>query len=183
MNTKANSVTMKRTNLGLVTWRKCNAGIVLLMSSFACTAVWADTPEPIPASAPTMSQVVERVKVRQAAFKEVEDTLEQVDDGLDGDETDWVAIKHYSDNLVLQGQILVAAFPLYSVEPETDDTRAKTKIWQNPDKFKKLMAELTLSFAQLQQASIEKNITLAEQGFEQADGTCRSCHMSYRSLW
>lgn len=177
MQAKIHRTKERQNSLGRARNHKITATVALLVASLFGPVALADS------NSVTTKQVIERVKVRQAAFEKVEDTLELVDDHLDGEDTDWTKIKAYSDELSRQGQILVAAFPLETSEPETDDTRAKAKIWQQPNKFKSLMAELTLGFTQLQQASEQQDVRLAEQAFKQADGSCRSCHMSYRSLW
>jgi cytochrome c556 len=38
-------------------------------------------------------------------------------------------------------------------------------------------------FQALYQASLKQDIDAAEQGLEQAQDTCNSCHRSYRSRW
>ncbi|MFS1495331.1 cytochrome c [Vibrio lentus] len=45
------------------------------------------------------------------------------------------------------------------------------------------MLQMNQGFTELQQASIEQDLSNAERGLDAANNTCRACHRTYRSRW
>ncbi|RJX66556.1 cytochrome c [Vibrio sinensis] len=133
----------------------------------------------IPSLVQAHSQAVEEaaIEARQNAFTEIEIQLEQTEQIIDEDNTDWENLESLSKALQKHSQTLAVSFPIGSLE----NSRANADVWSKPEKFNMLMQQMDAGFQQIYQASQEKDAILAEQGVEQANDTCRACHRSYRS--
>lgn len=119
------------------------------------------------------------IEQRQQAFTLIEKYTESLEDELDKTELDWNAIA--SGSLILTAS--VEQLPERFLLRNHQDGRAKAAIWDKPEKFNALMQELQSGIAQLGVATSAKNREQAIKALEQTQGTCRSCHMGYRSLW
>ncbi|CCO48043.1 putative Cytochrome c556 [Vibrio nigripulchritudo SOn1] len=119
------------------------------------------------------------ITIRQEAFELIEKQTDQVAALLRKRETDWQAVLEVSEQLAENSAMLKDAFP-----PESQaGSKAKDSVWTKPEKFHSLMHDFGEGYATLLSASKEQNLSLAEQGLNQAEKTCRACHRSYRSRW
>ncbi|MCW8833619.1 MAG: cytochrome c [Colwellia sp.] len=121
----------------------------------------------------------EEIEKRQDTFSAIEELSESLEDELDEDAPNWEMVEQQSLKLVEHTKSLDSLFSPESAE----DSRARTAIWDNPEKFDRLMAQLNSGFQQLNHASRNRDIEAAQAGLEEAQDTCSSCHRSYRSLW
>ncbi|MCC4817667.1 cytochrome C [Vibrio lentus] len=118
------------------------------------------------------------VNNRQHAFSSIEEVSKQVDSELNNSDVDWLKVGELSDMLVEHGTVLNGSF----AEGDTGG-KAKKEIWSKPEKFNQLMLQMNQGFTELQQASIEQDLSKAERGLDSANNTCRACHRTYRSRW
>lgn len=131
---------------------------------------------PLTAIAQDFSQ---QITERQNAFEGIESTSKLVSKTLNGGDTDWSKLESQSQKLANHSHALLTLFP----QGSHVDSKAKPEIWSKPDKFNQLLTQMDQGFQDLYQASQNKDIKMAESGFESAQDTCRSCHRSYRSRW
>ncbi|MBL1415542.1 MAG: cytochrome c [Moritella sp.] len=120
-----------------------------------------------------------KIEARKTAFSGIETGLESVDDLIDGRNTDWQEMINVSQTLVTHGNTLETAFPSGSKE----GSKAKSDIWDKPEKFNSLLNKMVVSFDQLSLASQNEDSKMAKNALKQAESTCRNCHRSYRSRW
>ncbi|UPR56124.1 cytochrome c [Vibrio sp. ED004] len=120
----------------------------------------------------------EVVNNRQQAFSSIEKLNKQVSSELGNRNTDWKKVEELSESLVEHGIVLNSSFS----ESDTGG-KAKETVWSKPEKFNQLMLQMNQGFAELQQASIEQDLSKAERGLDAANNTCRACHRTYRSRW
>ncbi|WP_299131394.1 cytochrome c [uncultured Vibrio sp.] len=130
-------------------------------------------------SVPVMAiAATEAVNNRQQAFSSIEKLNKQVSSELGNRNTDWKKVEELSGSLVEHGVVLNSSF-------SESDTGGKVKetVWSKPEKFNQLMLQMNQGFTELQQASIEQDLSKAERGLDAANNTCRACHRTYRSRW
>ena len=120
----------------------------------------------------------EAVNNRQQAFSSIEKLNKQVPSELGNRNTDWKKVEELSGSLVEHGIVLNSRI----AESDTGG-KAKETVWSKPEKFNQLMLQMNQGFTELQQASIEQNLSKAERGLDAANNTCRACHRTYRSRW
>ncbi len=120
-----------------------------------------------------------QIKTRQQAFETIEQSLERAEDIADSRDPNWQQLSKLSGELIELGNTVKNAFPKGSHK----SSRAQTDIWEEPVKFNALMTQLNNGFITIANGSHNKNINEIEQGIEQAEDTCKSCHRGYRSLW
>ena len=120
----------------------------------------------------------EAVNNRQQAFSSIEKLNKQVSSELGNRNTDWKKVEELSGSLVEHGVVLSNSFS----ESDTGG-KAKEAVWSKPEKFNQLMLQMNQGFTELQQASIEQDLSKAERGLDAANNTCRACHRTYRSRW
>ena len=120
----------------------------------------------------------EAVNNRQQAFSSIEKLNKQVSSELGNRNTDWKKVEELSGSLVEHGIVLNNSFS----ESDTGG-KAKETVWSKPEKFNQLMLQMNQGFTELQQASIEQDLSNAERGLDAANNTCRACHRTYRSRW
>lgn len=119
----------------------------------------------------------EIIEARQAAFQTVEENTDAIAAALRGSEIDWAALATLSAQLVEQTLLLQTAFP----QGSTEDSKARTSIWENPDKFKEQLAKLDASMNQLNTAVLAQNQSGASDTIKEGLTTCKACHRSYRA--
>ena len=130
-------------------------------------------------SVPVMAiAATEAVNNRQQAFSSIEKLNKQVSSELGNRNTDWKKVEELSGSLVEHGVVLSNSFS----ESDTGG-KAKEAVWSKPEKFNQLMLQMNQGFTELQQASIEQDLSKAERGLDAANNTCRACHRTYRSRW
>ena len=130
-------------------------------------------------SVPVMAiAATEAVNNRQQAFSSIEKLNKQVSSELGNRNTDWKKVEELSGSLVEHGIVLNNSFS----ESDTGG-KAKETVWSKPEKFNQLMLQMNQGFTELQQASIEQDLSKAERGLDAANNTCRACHRTYRSRW
>ncbi|WP_261885520.1 c-type cytochrome [Vibrio pomeroyi] len=120
----------------------------------------------------------EVVNNRQQAFSSIEKLNKQVSSELGNRNTDWKKVEELSESLVEHGIVLNSSF----AESDTGG-KAKETVWSKPEKFNQLMLQMNQGFTELQQASIEQDLSKAKRGLDAANNTCRACHRTYRSRW
>ncbi|MGV2987856.1 c-type cytochrome [Vibrio sp. E150_011] len=127
-------------------------------------------------STTTLANAVEQ---RQQAFSDIESNTKSVSRLLDQDHIAWDEVQLMSEKLQLDSNIVSTAF----VNEAQKGGKAKSDIWESPEKFDRLMLEMTDSYASLKEAVRDQNEKQAKQAIKSAESTCRSCHRSYRSRW
>lgn len=120
-----------------------------------------------------------QIKTRQDAFENIEDALEVAEELAEESAKNWSELARTSRKLSNLGHTLLSAFPKGS----HNDSRAEVEIWEQPEKFNRLLSQLNSGFDTMKKASEQQDVQLLEQGIEQAESTCKSCHKSYRSFW
>ena len=114
---------------------------------------------------------------RQNAFEQIEELTESVEFMLDGDDSDWEQLTENGKQLTDNAQFLLTAFP----EGSQEGSKAKAAVWAKPDKFNGLMKDLNTGLDEFYQGAVTQDAARAEAGLEQAMGTCKSCHRSYKA--
>lgn len=123
------------------------------------------------------------IESRQEAFNVIEQGLEEIEEQLDSDKIHWQAIKSVSVQLVEHASVLEHSFPEGTGNDQLDDTRAKKSIWQDSVAFNRQMVSLTKAIELINIAVEDKNKQRVFSSIDDANTTCRRCHMEYRSLW
>ena len=118
------------------------------------------------------------VNNRQQAFSSIEEVTKQVDSELNNSDVDWLKVGELSEMLVEHGTVLNVSF----AEGDTGG-KAKKEIWSKPEKFNQLMLQMNQGFSEFYQASVEQDLSSAEQGLDSVNNTCKGCHRTYRSRW
>ncbi|MCW8330958.1 cytochrome c [Photobacterium sp. SDRW27] len=121
----------------------------------------------------------QQIQYRQNAFSAIEKQAKVTNKALDKSQPDWLLIESNSQELAQHAQNLTTLFPQGSEE----GSKAKTAVWNKPEKFNQLLAQMEQGFQALYQASNHQDVSAALAGLEQAQATCKSCHRSYRSRW
>ncbi len=119
------------------------------------------------------------IQARQEAFKEIETVLEKADDTIDGSDTVWTELSQLSRTLTTHGNTLAVSFPKGSHE----GSKAKEAVWSKSEKFDSLLNQMNAGFEDMYKASQQQNVSMAKEGLQQAEGTCRGCHRTFRSRW
>ncbi len=119
------------------------------------------------------------IAARQAAFTQIDESSELIEDELDSKSVDWQLLEKSSAEVVTASSSLPELFPAGS----HDNSKAKEKIWDNTTKFNAALAKMDGQFLALQNAVQRKDRDAAEVALEQATSTCNGCHRKYRSLW
>ncbi|MBM7036046.1 c-type cytochrome [Vibrio ulleungensis] len=118
----------------------------------------------------------EIIEARQGAFQTVEENTDAIGAALRGSDVDWAALAALSAQLVEQTLLLQTAFP----EGSTEDSKARTSIWESPDKFKEQLTKLDASMNELNTAVLAQNQSGASAAIKEGLTTCKACHRSYR---
>lgn len=119
------------------------------------------------------------IEQRQAAFSDIESNTKAAGKMIDGDETDWAALLVMSEQLVASGDVVSNTF----VAGSDEGGKAKSDVWEKPEKFERLMLEMNDGYQSLVVAAQHQDAKKAKQAIKSAESTCRSCHRSYRSRW
>ncbi|MGR5076590.1 c-type cytochrome [Photobacterium swingsii] len=114
---------------------------------------------------------------RQTAFSSIESDLKAASKSTDGQDSDWQQLVLISEQLADHSKALMTLFP----EGSQSGSKAKKEVWNKPEKFNALLAQMDTGFQQMHQASEQQNLSELKTGLSQAEKTCRSCHRSYRS--
>ncbi|MGB0835953.1 MAG: cytochrome c [Psychrobium sp.] len=122
---------------------------------------------------------IEEIEKRQSMFKQIDKTADLVEEELDQNKVNWPRVLNESKLLVKHSSSLNSLF----TTGNNSKGRAKSAIWEDPEKFNTLLSQLNTGFDTLLHASEKKDRKQALAGLETAQDTCRSCHTSYRSLW
>jgi len=122
---------------------------------------------------------LKEIEDRQQAFEAIEDQTDFIEDALEEDQIAWPEITQRSEALTSHAKSLSQLFS----EGNNDEGRAKSAVWDNPKKFNQFMLQLNNGLAALEKASKKQALAPAQAGLEQAQDSCKSCHMKYRSLW
>ncbi|MCL9776857.1 c-type cytochrome [Vibrio methylphosphonaticus] len=119
------------------------------------------------------------IEQRQAAFSDIESNTKAAAKMIDGDKTDWAALLVMSEQLVASGDVVSNAF----VAGSDEGGKAKSDVWEKPEKFERLMLEMNDGYQSLLAAAQHQDAKKAQQAIKSAESTCRSCHRSYRARW
>lgn len=114
---------------------------------------------------------------RQQLFEEIEQQNEQLEQLLD--ENAWQQSSTQALRLADQVAQLNDLFPVAS----QGDGRARQGIWDEWPEFSHRLQRFEQHYRDVSAALTEQDYAAAEQAFDDADSSCRSCHMSYRSIW
>jgi cytochrome c556 len=119
------------------------------------------------------------ITARQAAFTQIDESSEAVEDKLDSSDINWQTLNQHSAELVAASSSLKVLFPKGSHE----NSKAKEKIWDDAAQFNAELAKMNVQFLALNNAIKQKNSNAAEEALNQATSACNGCHRKYRSLW
>ncbi|MGF1833505.1 c-type cytochrome [Photobacterium sanguinicancri] len=114
---------------------------------------------------------------RQTAFSSIESDLKTASKSIDGQDSDWQQLVLISEQLADHSKALMTLFP----EGSQSGSKAKKEVWNKPEKFNVLLAQMDTGFQQMYQASEQQNLNELKAGLSQAEKTCRGCHRSYRA--
>ncbi len=117
------------------------------------------------------------IEARQGAFKTVEENTDAIAAALRGADIDWSNLQTLSAQLVEQTLLLQTAFP----EGSTEGSKARTTIWETPDKFNEHLTKLDASMNDLNTALLAQNQSEASDAIKQGLTTCKACHRGYRA--
>ncbi|MFA1559828.1 cytochrome c [Aliivibrio fischeri] len=119
------------------------------------------------------------IEQRQNNFQHLDATADQLDEAFDNEVVDWDRIIPLAKSAYLTVQEQKTLFP----EGSADNSRARTKIWQQKPEFEEKFTVLAEQFQLLDKAAKNKDEQAAREALSGAYSQCRSCHISYRSLW
>ena len=119
----------------------------------------------------------EATKTRQQLFTDIEEQTETLEDLMDDEQWQQAA--------PLAGQIADKALLLNDQFPENSqgEGRSRDGVWEEWAKFSAKLQSLESDYRQVSSAIQAGNHSKAEDALDDATSSCRSCHMSYRSLW
>lgn len=116
-------------------------------------------------------------KARQQLFTSIEEQSEVLEDMVDDQK--WQEAAPLAETLANKVSELNALFPADS----KDEGRARDAIWEEWPEFSKRLESFEGDFRAVSTAIAAENYDKAENKLDDATSSCRSCHMSYRSLW
>ena len=116
-------------------------------------------------------------KDRQQLFTSIEEQSELLEDMVDDEQ--WQEAAPLAEALANKVEKLNALFP----ESSQDEGRARDAIWQEWTEFSERLMSFENDFRGISHAIAANDYDLAEEKLDAATSACRSCHMSYRSLW
>lgn len=116
-------------------------------------------------------------KARQQLFTHIEEQSEVLEDLVDDE--DWQRAGPLALELANEVAKLNNLFP----ESSKDEGRSRDGIWEEWPEFSKRLEKFEKSYNDVASAIEKGNYNQAENALDKATSSCRSCHMSYRSLW
>jgi cytochrome c556 len=119
----------------------------------------------------------EATKTRQQVYTFIEEKSELLEYFVD--EEKWQEAAPLGEKLANKVEQLHLLFP----ESSMDEGRARDSVWEEWDEFSKHLNKLEADFRSVSKAIAADNVEQAEKHLEAATSACRSCHISYRSLW
>lgn len=119
----------------------------------------------------------DETKARQKLFTSIEEQSEVLEDMVDDQK--WQEAAPLAEVLANKVSKLSALFP----ESSKDEGRARDGIWEEWPEFSNRLERFENDFRGVSTAIIAGNYDKAENKLDDATSSCRSCHMSFRSLW
>jgi len=119
----------------------------------------------------------EATKARQQIFTHIEEESETLEDMVDDEQ--WQEAAPFAEKIANKIAKLNALFP----ESSKDEGRARDGIWEEWSEFSNKLKNFENDFRAVSAAIVAGDHTKAEDKLDDATSACRSCHMSYRSLW
>lgn len=119
------------------------------------------------------------IKSRQNNFQHLDAIADLLDDAFDEETLDWDKIMPLAQSAHLTVEEQKTLFP----EGSADNSRARTKIWDQKAEFEGKFDTLSQQFMLISEAAVEQDEVAARAALDKAFSQCRSCHMNYRSLW
>lgn len=121
----------------------------------------------------------QEIETRQDNFQHLDTTADLLDDEFDKDVLNWDRIMPLAQSAHLTVEEQKTLFP----EGSADNSRARTKIWDQKAEFEGKFDTLSQQFMLISEAAVEQDEVAARAALDKAFSQCRSCHMNYRSLW
>lgn len=115
---------------------------------------------------------------RQDSFGELKQSLKRIGRELKEEQPDWASLAVDADRAKELTRWLHHAFPQGSAA----GSRAKERIWDDWSDFNSRLTRLSDATEGLAVAGMERDRQRLAGRLEEATGTCRGCHMEYRSL-
>jgi cytochrome c556 len=119
----------------------------------------------------------DETKARQKLFTSIEEQSEVLEDMVDDKE--WQEAAPLAKELANKVSRLNNLFP----DSSKDEGRARDAIWEEWPEFSKRLQHFENDFREVSRAITAGDHDKAEDSLDAATSACRSCHMSYRSLW
>lgn len=116
-------------------------------------------------------------KDRQKLFTSIEEQTEVLEDMVD--DKKWLEAAPLAEELAKKVSRLNGLFP----ESSKDEGRARDGIWEKWPEFSIRLEHFERDFRAVSTSIIAGNYEKAEDKLDKATSSCRSCHMSFRSLW
>lgn len=116
-------------------------------------------------------------QARQQIFTNIEEQSENLEDLVD-DEM-WKEAAPLAEELANKVAKLIALFP----ESSKGEGRSRDGVWEEWPQFSIRLQNFGNDFRTVADAINEGDYEYAENALDDATSACRSCHMSYRSLW
>lgn len=119
----------------------------------------------------------EVTEVRQQLFTDIEEQSEQLEDRVDDQQ--WLQAASLAEKIADDVAKLQSLFPTSS----KGEGRSRDKVWGQWPTFSKKLYRFENQFRDVANAIQSEQYERAEDRLDDATSSCRSCHMSYRSLW
>lgn len=119
----------------------------------------------------------EATKMRQKLFTAIEDQSEALEDLVDDEK--WQSAAPLAEEIANKAAKLNTLFPKSS----KDEGRSRDGIWEEWPEFSQRLDRFERNFRDVASSINQGNYRQAEDSLDDATSSCRSCHMSYRSLW
>jgi cytochrome c556 len=116
-------------------------------------------------------------KSRQKLFTNIEEQSEVLEDLIDDEK--WLEAAPLAEELAGKVSLLNALFP----DSSQNEGRARDAVWEEWPEFSDRLKRFESSFRDVAIAITKESYDEAEDALDNATSSCRSCHMSFRSLW
>lgn len=114
---------------------------------------------------------------RQQLFNAIEEESEALEDLLDDEK--WQQALPAAEEIANKVAQLSQTFPKES----QGEGRSKDRVWEEWATFQAKLQGFERNFRAVARGIRAEDFEQAEDSLAQATSSCRSCHMSYRSLW
>lgn len=127
-------------------------------------------------AAPALA-TAEATKTRQQLFTAIEEQSETLEELIDDEH--WLQAAPLAEQIADKILLLNDQFPSTS----KGEGRSRDGVWEEWDSFSQRLSNFEDDFRQVARFIQKGDQPQAEDALDRGMSSCRSCHMSYRSLW